>query len=131
MPKMKIEVYAPEKRDENETDTYPIPDPENWDKFYQQQKDAEVVHVKDFLNQKGRVSLTKPVVLKKGADAIQIVVSEHLLSYLKSDRNIVVRVLGQLDEQSPKAAIEKTTERKTAKRKTTEPKAINRKANVA
>ncbi len=133
MPKFKIEVFAPAKRDDHETDTYPIPDPENWDAFYRQQKEAEVVHVKEFSMRRNLVSLDKPVVLKKGdPEPTQLVVSDHLLGYLKADRNISVRVLGELEEQSPAAAIEKTAERKAAK-KSAKPaaKAPSRKAQVA
>lgn len=134
MPKFRIEVLAPEKRDEKETDFYPIPDPEQWEAFYEQQRKAEFIHVNDFIKQK-RVALDKAINLKKGAEPMALVVSEHLLGYLKSDKNISVRVMGPLEEQSPARAIAATTEAKVGKRravgKSPAPQITARKAKVA
>lgn len=116
MPKFRVEVFAPEKRDDDETDTYPIPDPANWEAYYAQLANDEITPIQTVVRSK-RVYLDKPVVLHKGKEAVELVVNEHLLGYLKADRNIRIRVLGEFVEQNPAKAIERTTARKTAARK--------------
>jgi hypothetical protein len=116
MPKFRVEVFAPEKREDDETDTYPIPDPSNWEAYYAQLANDEVTPIQTVVRSK-RVYLDKPVVLHKGKDAVELVVNDHLLKYLQADRNIRVRVLGEFVEQSPAKAIEKIATKKTAARK--------------
>lgn len=100
MAMWKIDVFAPPVRDpKQETELYTIPDPKNWEEYYAQQERAQLMPVIEFMKSR-KVELSKGIAIKKGASALVLEVNDHLLAYLQADRNIIVRVLGEMDGKS-------------------------------
>src|SRR6201995_3793245 len=126
MAKWRIEVMAPAARDvAAEGEIYTIPDPQNWEEFYEHTKLGTKMMEEGRLNEFTRgkhVLQNKGIAIKKGAKATEIVVNDHLLAYLEADRNIMVRTLAPVEEASPAKAIDalppKSPARKATARKT-------------
>jgi hypothetical protein len=91
--RFEVEVGAYPVRDpKTETPLYRIPDPENWEAFYKGSR-KQLMDLKDENGNLSPVVLDKCIVITKGAEPKKINVNEHLLNFLKADRNIYVRVL--------------------------------------